>query len=51
VKMRKMEAVDPNNPAIAAEVLQLPGLQDLGRRSSGPHVECCLPFASIIQTN
>jgi kumamolisin len=33
------EAVDPNNPAIGAEVLQVPGLQDLGRRSSGAPVE------------
>jgi kumamolisin len=36
------EAVDPNNPAIGAEVLQLPGLQDLGRRSSGAPVEVVL---------
>ena len=33
------EAVDPNNPAIGAEVLQVPGLQDLGRRSNGASVE------------
>jgi subtilase family serine protease len=36
------EAVDPNNPAIGAEVLQLPGMQDLGRRSSGAPVEVVL---------
>src|ERR1700730_9292122 len=36
------EAVDPNNPAIGAEVLRLPGLQDLGRRSSGAQVEVLL---------
>ena len=33
------EAVDPANPAIAAEVLQVPGVQDLGRRSSGLPVD------------
>ena len=36
------EIVDPNNPAIGAEVLRLPGLQDLGRRSSGAQVEVLL---------
>jgi kumamolisin len=33
------EFVDPSNPAIAAEVLQVPNVQDLGRRSAGLSVD------------
>jgi kumamolisin len=33
------EFVDPSNPAIAAEVLQVPYVQDLGRRSAGLSVD------------
>jgi kumamolisin len=42
VQAQDEEVVGPNNPAIGAEVLQLSGLQDLGRRSNGAPVEVLL---------
>jgi kumamolisin len=38
-KAQDEEFVDPSNPAIAAEVLQVPDVQDLGKRSAGLPVE------------
>ena len=38
-KAQDEEFVDPSNPAIAAEVLNVPDVQDLGKRSAGLPVE------------